>query len=316
MNKVLIVMDEALQTLVTLAPEVLVLEVVSDYYEEPALRQHRLSHPIPGFAQIKTEELESDLLWNLKSDEDLQKVLAKAGLSPDTPKHLLLFDNIKLACGRLESRFDASARLFSILYYYGFSKISIILDSDIHPGFPDDFAAQHTEIIQRFKSHFLASETQPSKAESIEREHWSPMHPDHFVNYETMVQMLAGKLGPYRLLDARSAEEFFGVFTGYDYVPLAGKIPTAESVINGEYQVSSTENITALLARLATTLASKGINLGDRIVWYCGTGWRASRMCALTQALGYTNVAIYDGGWNEWQQRNPEDGTEKPWGIE
>ena len=29
-------------------------------------------------------------------------------------------------------------------------------------------------------------------------------------------------------------------------------------------------------------------------------------MFALTLALGYTRVAIYDGGWNEWQQRHPE----------
>jgi thiosulfate/3-mercaptopyruvate sulfurtransferase len=131
-----------------------------------------------------------------------------------------------------------------------------------------------------------------------------------------MVQLLAGRLGPYRLLDARSAEEYAGTFTGYDYIPLAGRIPTAESVINGDYQVSATEGLEAVLARLSDTLARKGIDQGDRIVWYCGTGWRASRMCALTRALGYTNVAIYDGGWNEWHRRHPEDGSEKPAGIE
>jgi 3-mercaptopyruvate sulfurtransferase SseA len=142
-----------------------------------------------------------------------------------------------------------------------------------------------------------------------------PKHPDHLVNYETMVQLLAGRLGPYRLLDARSAEEYAGIYTGYDYIPLAGRIPTAESVINGEYQVSATEGLEAVLARLADTLARKGIDREDRIIWYCGTGWRASRMCALTRALGYTNVAIYDGGWNEWHLRHPKDGIERPCGC-
>jgi thiosulfate/3-mercaptopyruvate sulfurtransferase len=131
-----------------------------------------------------------------------------------------------------------------------------------------------------------------------------------------MVPLLAGRLGPYRLLDARSAEEYAGIFTGYDYIPLAGRIPTAESVINGDYQVSATEDLEAVLARLAGTLARKGIDHKDRIVWYCGTGWRASRMGALTRALGYTNVAIYDGGWNEWHRRHPTDGRERPSGIE
>jgi len=27
-------------------------------------------------------------------------------------------------------------------------------------------------------------------------------------------------------------------------------------------------------------------------------------------------VAIYDGDWNDWHQRHPEDGREKPSGIE
>jgi thiosulfate/3-mercaptopyruvate sulfurtransferase len=131
-----------------------------------------------------------------------------------------------------------------------------------------------------------------------------------------MVQLLAGTLGPYRLLDARSAEEYAGTYTGYDYIPLAGRIPTAESVINGDYQVSATESLEAVLARLAKTLTRKGVDREDRIVWYCGTGWRASRMCALTRALGYTNVALYDGGWNDWHRRHPKDGIERPSGIE
>ena len=40
-------------------------------------------------------------------------------------------------------------------------------------------------------------------------------------------------------MDARSAEEYAGIFTGYDTIPLAGRIPTAESVINGDYQADS-----------------------------------------------------------------------------
>jgi molybdopterin synthase sulfurtransferase len=313
--EILVSMAEALHILETHAPEVLVLEVVSDHYEEPARRQQRNSHPIPGFAQIKTEQLETDLLWNLRPDPHLQQILTAYDLAPETAKQILLFDHIKLACGRAESRFDASARLFSVLYYFGFSHVSIILDSDVHSTFPDEFAAQYPQIVHRLAQP-PSTEVQRSKEGSLDQTRWVPQHGDYFVSYETMVQMLSGKLGPYRLLDARSAEEYAGIFTGYDYIPLAGRIPTAESVINGDYQVSATESLALVLARLATTLAGKGIEYEERIVWYCGTGWRASRMCALTQALGYTNVAIYDGGWNEWHRRHPEDGVEKPWGIE
>jgi 3-mercaptopyruvate sulfurtransferase SseA len=307
--EILVTMSSALQILESHAPEVLVVEVVSEFYQGPSLQDRRRSHPLPGVAQVKTERLERGPLWNLESDGHLQQVLAESGLVPGSPKRILLFDNIQLACGTTQSRFDASARLLSVLYYFGFPHAAIILDPTIHPSFPDEFA-------RWLASRPLPSESGHSQESTSAQDRWVPKHPDHFVSYETMVQLLAGRLGPYRLLDARSAEEYAGIFTGYDYIPLAGRIPTAESVINGEYQVSATEGLEAVLARLADTLARKGIDREDRIVWYCGTGWRASRMCALTRALGYTNVAIYDGGWNEWHRRHPQDGSKKPSGIE
>jgi rhodanese-related sulfurtransferase len=228
----------------------------------------------------------------------------------------LLFDTIKLACGQHESRFDASARLFSVLYYFGFAHVSIILDSAVHATFPDEFAAQYPHLVQRLAAQPPSTAGQRSTDGPLDEARWIPKHGDYFVSYETMGQMLSGKLGPYRLLDARSAEEYAGLFTGYSYIPLAGRSPTAESVVNGDYQVSATESLPLVLARLAATLAGKGIAPEERIVWYCGTGWRASRMCALTQAVGYANVAIYDGGWNEWHRHHPEDGVARPWGIE
>ncbi|MEJ2734937.1 MAG: rhodanese-like domain-containing protein [Anaerolineae bacterium] len=308
--EVLVTMSGALQILESHAPEVLVVEVVSDFYQGPSLQDHRSSHPIPGVAQVKTEQLETGPLWNLKSDGHLQQVLAESGLVPSSPTRILLFDTIQLACGTAQSRFDASARLLSILYYFGFSHAAIILDPSIDPSFPDEV------VVRRLASRPLPSEAGHSQGGMSAQGRWVPKHPDHLVSHETMVQLLAGRLGSYRLLDARSAEEYAGIFTGYDYIPLAGRIPTAENVINGEYQVTATEGLEAVLARLADTLARKGIDREDRIVWYCGTGWRASRMCALTRALGYTNVAIYDGGWNEWHQRHPKDGSKKPSGIE
>jgi rhodanese-related sulfurtransferase len=314
--EVLVTMSGALQILESHAPEVLVVEVVSEFYQGPSLQDHRSSHPFPGFAQVKTERLETGPLWNLESDGHLQQVLAESGLVPGSPQRILLFDNIQLACGTAQSRFDASARLLSVLYYFGFSHAAIILDPSIHPSFPDELAIRLPGVIRRLASRPLPSEAGYSQGGASAQRRWVPKHPDHLLSHETMVQLLAGRLGLYRLLDARSAEEYAGIFTGYDYIPLAGRLPTAESVVNGDYQVSATEGLEAVLARLADTLARKGIDREDRIIWYCGTGWRASRMCALTRALGYTNVAIYDGGWNEWHQRHPEDGSEKPSGIE
>lgn len=313
--EILVTLSGALQTLESYAPDVLVVEVVSEFYQGPFVQDHRRFKPLPGFVQVKTEQLETGPLWNLEPDGHLQQVLAESGLVPDSPKRILLFDNIRLACGTNQSRFDASARLLSVLYYFGFSQAAIILDPKVHPRFLDEFAARQPEVFRRLASRPLASEAGHSQGGASAQGRWVPKHRDHFVSYETMVELLAGRLGPYRLLDSRSAEEYAGIFTGYDYIPLAGRIPTAESIVNGDYQVSEAEGLEAVLARLADTLARKGIDRNDRIVWYCGTGWRASRMWALTRALGYTNVAIYDGGWNEWHRRHPQDGRKRPSGI-
>jgi molybdopterin synthase sulfurtransferase len=314
--ELLVTLSRALQILESHAPEVRVVEVVSEYYQGLSLQDRRSSHPLTGVTQVKTEWLETGPLWNLETDGHLQQVLTESGLVPGSNKRILLFDNIQLACGTARSRFDASARLLSVLHYFGVSRAAIILDPGIRPSFPEEFAARRSEVVRRLASHPLSPEVGQSRGDASAQDRWVPKHPDHRVGYETMLQLLAGRLGPYRLLDARSAEEYAGIFTGYDYIPLAGRIPTAESVVNGEYQVSATEGLEAVLARLANTLAQKGIGHQDRIVWYCGTGWRASRMCALTRALGYTNVALYDGGWNEWHRRHPEEGSEKPSGLE
>jgi hypothetical protein len=209
--EVLVTMSGALQILENHASEVFVAEVVSEFYQGPSLQDHRSSHPLPGFAQVKTERLETGPLWNLESDGHLQQVLAESGLVPGSPKRILLFDNILLACGTAQSRFDASARLLSVLYYFGFSHAAIILDPSIDPSFPDEFAVRRP----------LPSAAGDSQGGTSAQGHWAPKHPDHIVRYETMVQLLAGRLGPYRLLDARSAEEYAGIFTGYDYIPLA-----------------------------------------------------------------------------------------------
>jgi hypothetical protein len=132
--EVLVTMSGALQILESHAPEVLVVEVVSEFYQGPAVQDHLSSHPLPGFIQVRIERLESGPLWNLESDGHLQQVLLESGLVCDSPKRILLFDNIQLACGTAQSRFDASARLLSVLYYFGFPHAAIILDPTIHPS--------------------------------------------------------------------------------------------------------------------------------------------------------------------------------------
>lgn len=52
--------------------------------------------------------------------------------------------------------------------------------------------------------------------------------------------------------------------------------------------------------------SSKGITKDKEVVLYCSSGVRAGmHYMVLTSYLGFTNVKVYDGGYNEWVSINP-----------
>jgi 3-mercaptopyruvate sulfurtransferase SseA len=329
------------------APPVQVLEVVSDTYADPASIEHHQSHEAPGFFQISSDRFETAPIWNLRSDDTIMKVLEEYAISPGGETRILLFDNIQINCGKAKSRFDASARIYSVLKYFGVQHVSVIMDNAMDKQFEDEYAANHPEIIGELalppaqspaelmarsaltfhrttqvktgQHTALADRLHAAATNDVHLLHpgpveWTdqmiksaPSDRTEFVPHDTVVDLLAGKAGPYKILDARSAEEHAGDVTGYEYVTASGRIPSSESMPNADYQLSADDGLSDVLNRLQQHLTAKDLAKDDRIIWYCGTGWRAARMCILTQLLGYNNSDIYEGGWNEWYRRHPED---------
>ena len=234
---------DALDLIKAHAPSILILELVSDYYADPISLEHRKMNPIPGFLQISSDSFEEEPMWSLKSDATMIKVLEDYGIAPNSEAPILLFDNVQTEYGFAESRFDASARIYSVLKYFGIEDVSILMDPELTNYFPDEFAADQPEVVQR-----MAANAQGTRARwSEDMLASAPLDKDTFVSEDTLVRMIAGELGPCRLLDARSTEEHAGEFTGYDYIPVAGKIPSSESIVNGEYQLSKDESLADVL---------------------------------------------------------------------
>lgn len=45
-----------------------------------------------------------------------------------------------------------------------------------------------------------------------------------------------------------------------------------------------------------------GIKKDKPLILYCRTNNRAARAAGTLETLGYTNVSVYKGGWEEWER--------------
>lgn len=86
------------------------------------------------------------------------------------------------------------------------------------------------------------------------------------------------------LVDARSAEEF-----------AAGHIPGARHVDWHDNVVDA-----HLLGREELGLLYEGLDPEHTVVTYCKSGMRASLTYLVLRELGFADVRLYDGSWNEW----------------
>jgi thiosulfate/3-mercaptopyruvate sulfurtransferase len=97
------------------------------------------------------------------------------------------------------------------------------------------------------------------------------------------------------VLDARSPERFRGDVEPVD--PVAGHIPGAQNLPSGT--VLADDGTFRADGELSRLLSEHGIERGNRIGAYCGSGVTATITLAALTALGYP-AALYPGSWSEW----------------
>ncbi len=109
------------------------------------------------------------------------------------------------------------------------------------------------------------------------------------------------KSGNYKLVDARDADEFAGTTD-----KSVGHIPNA---INISYKdvVDAKTHTFKPKAQIESLVSKKGINSGDKVIVSCQSGKRAAVLYVVfTDILGYKNVKMYDGSYNEWVAKGNE----------
>jgi thiosulfate/3-mercaptopyruvate sulfurtransferase len=107
-------------------------------------------------------------------------------------------------------------------------------------------------------------------------------------------EYVLSRIGKSVILDARTAEDYFGITSKPGHIKSAVNLPAPWMYAkDGTY--SSEEELRAIAAGVI------GTDKSAEIITYCQVGGFASASWfVLTQVLGYRNVKVYDGSMEEW----------------
>ena len=108
----------------------------------------------------------------------------------------------------------------------------------------------------------------------------------------------ARRNGEALILDARIQPQFRGEQSGG--MPRAGHIPGSVNVPFTNTFARGTQ--TLLSAHELAALYQRAGALGPRVITTCGAGVAAAGAMFCLRLLGYTNVSVYDGSWDEWSR--------------
>lgn len=223
-------------------------------------------------------EIETDKYnnyWKYRSFEEIRETLFKK-YRISTKSFVVLYTKNKLMI---------AARFAWLLYWIGYEQIRILI------GDIDSFISTNNNTNNGF-SELIHFPTIPlrSKVRLICN--------DLFKEFSCSTT---------KFIDVRTYEEYSGQITGYPYVYQAGRIPNFQydqldgiyGDINGDITWNELEYYLKLMSDIH--LHDKSIK---RIVYMCGTGWRASLAAIFAEELNLAEIiTVLDSGWFEWSER-------------
>ena len=121
------------------------------------------------------------------------------------------------------------------------------------------------------------------------------LHDDLYAGSRPTLTAQQSGAGDVTLLDARAPERFRGDVEPVD--PVAGHIPGAKNVPSTT--VLADDGTFLGDGALAQLLADHGVDRGDSVGAYCGSGVSATVTIAALAAMG-CEAALFPGSWSEW----------------
>lgn len=256
----------------------LLFEVGSD-----ALDVYQTGH-IPHAVYLDTNDFEHPPAWNRLPDEELTRALLRYGIIRD--QTVVLY-----ARGS-----TTAARVAVILLYAGVRDVRLLdggYPAWAAAGLPIERGENRPRMVSTFGIRV-------------------PGRPEVFAGMDEVKGILAKQEGV--IVSVRSWAEFIGETSGYDFIQAKGRIAGAVWGHAGSDKDSmedfrKADGTARPLEEIAERWRIAGITPDKRVVFYCGTGWRASEAFFYAYAMGWQKIAVYDGGWLEWS-RDPANRIE------
>ncbi len=230
---------------------------------------------LKGAVHINTDEIEHAPLWSMNNDEDLITFAKNNGINVD--ETIILYGEDVMA----------SYRVASILNYIGVKDVRVINGG--------------TAAIER--------DNIPMERGVVEKSPSKNIGTEKIINKEVIVGIDGAKKAianpNEQLVDIRSWKEYIGEESGYSYMDRKGR---PDGSIWGNSGLTSTtlesyRNIDNTMRNgneIITLWNNLGINPENRMVFFCGSGWRAGEVYVYSKVLGLDDTSVYSNGWMEW----------------
>lgn len=233
---------------------------------------------IPGSMYLDTNKIEGGPLWNIVSLEKLQQLLFQFGISEETT--VIFYGEKTMAVTRATWAF----------MYAGVKDVRV-LDGGIQGWKALNFATEDKPFMEQGdKVSLIQIKPQTKYLSNI-----SDVK-EHQYDKSTVI------------VDVRSRKEYTGEVSGYEYIKAKGRIPNAvwghagtDAYHMEDYEIS--HGFFRSCDEIRLLWEPSGITPDKNVIFYCGTGWRASEAFFIAHLMGWPNISVYDGGWYEWSSK-------------
>ncbi|MBC5995988.1 thiosulfate sulfurtransferase [Romboutsia ilealis] len=230
---------------------------------------------VPTSVHINTDTVEPPPNWMLASDEELAKFALDYGFTKD--------DTIIVTGPDVM----ASYRVAVILRYIGVNDVRVL------NGGNNAWVAAGYELETTSNAPVAGTDFGGK----------IPGNPDLIVTIPELKEEL--KSDDSVLVDNRSWEEYIGEVSGYSYHDKKGRIPGA---VYGYAGTTSTtledyrniDNTMRNSDEIKDLWDKAGIDINKKLIFMCGSGWRAAEVLTYANVMGYDNSALYSDGWIGW----------------